>query len=56
VLDWVIPNYRINEGADLFYMWEWVNDQKDQFDDAVTMNEGDKEELEEGISELIAIW
>ena len=26
VLAWVIPRFRIDEGAATFYLWDWINE------------------------------
>ena len=35
-------------------MWEFIKDSQEQFDEAVTMNDGDQNELPENVTELNA--
>ena len=49
---WAIPYFKLDQGADLLYMWEFIKNSQTQFDDAVTMNDGDANELADNVTEL----
>ena len=54
LIAWFIPHFKLDEAAMLLYLWDFIQDSKKQFDDAVVMNDGTGEELPDGVNELIA--
>ena len=56
LLGWVVPHFKLDQAAALLYFWDFIQDSKQQFDEAVTMNEGEGEEIPDGVNELIATF
>ena len=51
---WGVPHFKLDQGAQLLYMWEFITQNKEKFDDAVTMNDGDANEIPNDVTELHA--
>ena len=56
LLSWSIPHYKLDQAAMLVYFWDFIQTSKQQFDDAVAMNDGTGDEIPEGVNELLAVF
>ena len=50
---WAVPHYKLDQGSELLYMWEFIKSNQKKFDDAVTMNDGDANEIPDDVTELL---